>query len=68
MEGELKPRRMKNTTLIIGTVNSIVTKDDDMALLIKQIVEKTRQGSPAILHAHKAMVFLDKKDEFVPQN
>ncbi|GAB4860878.1 hypothetical protein Ancab_036038 [Ancistrocladus abbreviatus] len=29
---------------------------DDMEQLIKQIVEKTRQGSPAVLQAHRAMI------------
>ncbi|KAK9684491.1 hypothetical protein RND81_10G213700 [Saponaria officinalis] len=34
--------------------------DDDDMLLIKQIVEKARQGSPAILRAQKAMVSLNR--------
>ncbi|KAH9624695.1 hypothetical protein KSS87_015537 [Heliosperma pusillum] len=34
-------------------------EDDDM-LLIKQIVEKARQGSPAIMRAQKAMVSLNR--------
>ncbi|GAB4845396.1 hypothetical protein Ancab_038803 [Ancistrocladus abbreviatus] len=33
--------------------------DDDMVLLMKQIVEKTRRGSPAVLQAHKVMVSMD---------
>ncbi|XP_074316446.1 uncharacterized protein LOC141652750 [Silene latifolia] len=34
--------------------------DDDDMLLIKQIVEKARQGSPAIMRAQKAMVYLNR--------
>ncbi|KAL8150637.1 hypothetical protein V2J09_020445 [Rumex salicifolius] len=30
-------------------------EDEDLSLLIRQIVEKTRQGSPAVLQAQKAM-------------
>ncbi|GAB2270118.1 hypothetical protein Dimus_005026 [Dionaea muscipula] len=33
--------------------------DDDMVLLIRQLVEKAKQGSPAVLHAHRAMISLD---------
>lgn len=38
-------------------------EDEDMRMLIKQLVEKTRQGSPAVLHAHRALVYLDKNEE-----
>lgn len=38
-------------------------EDDDTTLLIKQIVAKTRQGSSAILHAHRAMVSLDSNEK-----
>jgi len=34
--------------------------DNDDLLLIKQIVEKARQGSPAILRAQKALVYLER--------
>ncbi|KAK9066586.1 hypothetical protein SSX86_013909 [Deinandra increscens subsp. villosa] len=36
--------------------------DDEMKLLIKHIVEKARQGSPAVLNAHRAL-FLDQSLE-----
>ncbi|KAL9249228.1 hypothetical protein AKJ16_DCAP05973 [Drosera capensis] len=34
--------------------------DDAMGFLIRQLVEKARQGSPAVLQAHRAMVSLDR--------
>jgi len=36
--------------------------DNDDLLLIKQIVEKARQGSPAILRAQRALVYLERRE------
>lgn len=36
--------------------------DDEDLLLIKQIVEKAKQGSPAILRAQRALVYLEREE------
>ncbi|GMH17005.1 hypothetical protein Nepgr_018846 [Nepenthes gracilis] len=41
--------------------NNDADDDGNMWLLIKQIVEKARRGSPAILHAQRAMISLDRE-------
>lgn len=66
--GEPLPNGRKKIPSNEGSPNIYEDKDDDNddddLLLIKQIVEKARQGSPAILRAQRAMVYLNKDDRW----
>ncbi|KAL9261890.1 hypothetical protein AKJ16_DCAP16046 [Drosera capensis] len=52
--------KSKESTPSMNEEKNSDDEDDAMGFLIRQLVEKARQGSPAVLQAHQAMVSLHR--------